>query len=270
MLSCSRAVKNFLLLGSRARLFSSFSRENVRRWQALFVEKGGARGKIAIRTCKAARKGDGNRADQSESNRGHARHLAGPADRLRRTGHCGHIRPAAARAGHRKGIGTARWLPAGSVRLIGRRCVLAGAKPGAAARTALTDVMMPGVSDHRRAGGAGKRRAVQRANASAGRAGNYAGAGLRASRPLRLHRFLSGNPRGKASWAGDGLRADDMGGISGAFQKGGMGMSAWKAAVAGAVGFAVGAGAMLMPGNQKMKKQVQKQVDKLSKMAKMW
>lgn len=36
-------------------------------------------------------------------------------------------------------------------------------------------------------------------------------------------------------------------------------MSAWKAAVAGAVGFAVGAGAMLMPGNQKMKKQVQKQ-----------
>ena len=47
-------------------------------------------------------------------------------------------------------------------------------------------------------------------------------------------------------------------------------MSAWKVAVAGAVGFAVGAGAMLMPGNQKMKKQVQKQVDKLSKMAKMW
>ena len=29
-------------------------------------------------------------------------------------------------------------------------------------------------------------------------------------------------------------------------------MSAWKAAVAGAVGFAVGAGAMLMPGNQKI------------------
>ena len=29
-------------------------------------------------------------------------------------------------------------------------------------------------------------------------------------------------------------------------------------------------GCMLMPGNQKMKKQVQKQVDKLSKMAKMW
>ena len=61
-----------------------------------------------------------------------------------------------------------------------------------------------------------------------------------------------------------------MGGISGTFQKGGMGMSAWKAAVAGAVGFAVGAGAMLMPGNQKLKKQAQKQMDKLVRMAKMW
>ena len=47
-------------------------------------------------------------------------------------------------------------------------------------------------------------------------------------------------------------------------------MSAWKAAVAGAVGFAVGAGAMLMPGNQKLKKQAQKQMDKLVRMAKMW
>lgn len=47
-------------------------------------------------------------------------------------------------------------------------------------------------------------------------------------------------------------------------------MSAWKAAVAGAVGFAAGAGAMLMPGSQKMKKQIQKQADKISKMAKMW
>ena len=47
-------------------------------------------------------------------------------------------------------------------------------------------------------------------------------------------------------------------------------MSAWKAAVSAGGGFAVGAVAMLMPGNQKMKKQVQKQVDKLSKMAKMW
>ena len=47
-------------------------------------------------------------------------------------------------------------------------------------------------------------------------------------------------------------------------------MSAWKAAVAGAVRFAVGASAIFMHGNHKMKKQVQKQVVKLSKMAKMW
>ena len=42
------------------------------------------------------------------------------------------------------------------------------------------------------------------------------------------------------------------------------------AAAAGAIGFAVGAGAMLMPGNQKLKKQAQKQLDKLVRMAKMW
>ena len=47
-------------------------------------------------------------------------------------------------------------------------------------------------------------------------------------------------------------------------------MSVVKAAIAGAVGFAAGAGAMLMPGNQKMKKQAQKQVDKLMRLAKMW
>ena len=41
----------------------------------------------------------------------------------------------------RKGIGTARWLPAGSVRLIGRRCVLAGATPEPLP-DGLTDVMM--------------------------------------------------------------------------------------------------------------------------------
>lgn len=41
----------------------------------------------------------------------------------------------------RKGIGTARWLPAGNVRLIGRRCVLAGAKPEPLP-DGLTDVMM--------------------------------------------------------------------------------------------------------------------------------
>ena len=36
-------------------------------------------------------------------------------------------------------------------------------------------------------------------------------------------------------------------------------MSMLKTAAAGAIGFAVGAGAMLMPGNQKLKKQAQKQ-----------
>jgi hypothetical protein len=38
----------------------------------------------------------------------------------------------------------------------------------------------------------------------------------------------------------------------------------------GALGFAMGAGAMLMPGNQKMKKQAQRSVDKLMRMAKSW
>ena len=43
-----------------------------------------------------------------------------------------------------------------------------------------------------------------------------------------------------------------------------------KTAAAGAIGFAVGAEAMLMPGNQKLKRQAQKQMDKLIRMAKMW
>lgn len=47
-------------------------------------------------------------------------------------------------------------------------------------------------------------------------------------------------------------------------------MNALKIAGASALGFAVGAGAMLLPGNQKMKKQVQKQVDKLVKMTRLW
>lgn len=47
-------------------------------------------------------------------------------------------------------------------------------------------------------------------------------------------------------------------------------MSMLKTAVASAIGFAVGAGTMLMPGNQKMKRQAQKQVDKLMKMTKMF
>jgi len=47
-------------------------------------------------------------------------------------------------------------------------------------------------------------------------------------------------------------------------------MNMLKTMMAGAVGFAVGAGAMLMPGNQKMKRQAQRQMDKLMKMAKSW
>lgn len=47
-------------------------------------------------------------------------------------------------------------------------------------------------------------------------------------------------------------------------------MSMIKTAMVGVIGFAAGAGAMLMPGNQKMKKQVQKEMDKLIKIGKMW
>ena len=41
-------------------------------------------------------------------------------------------------------------------------------------------------------------------------------------------------------------------------------------AMVGALGFAAGAGAMLMPGGQKMKRQAQKQVEKLVKMTRSW
>lgn len=47
-------------------------------------------------------------------------------------------------------------------------------------------------------------------------------------------------------------------------------MNVVKTAMAGVIGFAIGAGAMIAPGNQKMKKQAQKQVDKLMKLTKMW
>ena len=43
-----------------------------------------------------------------------------------------------------------------------------------------------------------------------------------------------------------------------------------KAAAAGMLGFAVGAGAMMMPGNQKLKRQAQRQVDRLMRIAKSW
>ncbi|MCI5955484.1 MAG: hypothetical protein MRZ54_00690 [Clostridiales bacterium] len=47
-------------------------------------------------------------------------------------------------------------------------------------------------------------------------------------------------------------------------------MNVLKTAAVGALGFAVGAGAMLMPGNQKLKRQAQKQIDKLVRMSKQW
>lgn len=47
-------------------------------------------------------------------------------------------------------------------------------------------------------------------------------------------------------------------------------MNVTRMAVTGVIGFAVGAGMMLMPGNQKLKRQVQKQVDQLRKISRMW
>ena len=47
-------------------------------------------------------------------------------------------------------------------------------------------------------------------------------------------------------------------------------MSMHKTAAEGDIGIAVGADAMLMPGTQQLKKQAQKQMDKLVRMAKMW
>ncbi|MDD3410911.1 MAG: hypothetical protein PHY12_08905 [Eubacteriales bacterium] len=47
-------------------------------------------------------------------------------------------------------------------------------------------------------------------------------------------------------------------------------MSVAKVAMSGAIGFALGAGAMLMPANQKLKKQMMRKMDGLMKMAKMW
>ncbi len=47
-------------------------------------------------------------------------------------------------------------------------------------------------------------------------------------------------------------------------------MNVMKTMMVGALGFAAGAGAMLMPGNQKMKRQAQKSMDKLMRLAKNW
>ena len=47
-------------------------------------------------------------------------------------------------------------------------------------------------------------------------------------------------------------------------------MNMMKTMMVGALGFAIGAGTMLMPGNQKMKRQAQKSVDRIVRMAKSW
>ncbi len=47
-------------------------------------------------------------------------------------------------------------------------------------------------------------------------------------------------------------------------------MNLVRMAVTGAVGFAVGAGMMLMPGNQRLKKQMGRQMEQIRKMSKMW
>lgn len=53
-------------------------------------------------------------------------------------------------------------------------------------------------------------------------------------------------------------------------KKGGGRMNVTKMAVTGVIGFAVGAGMMMLPGNQKLKRQVQRQVDQLRKISRMW
>ena len=47
-------------------------------------------------------------------------------------------------------------------------------------------------------------------------------------------------------------------------------MSLFKTAAAGMIGFAVGAGAMMMPGNQKWKRQAQHHMDRIIRLAKTW
>jgi hypothetical protein len=47
-------------------------------------------------------------------------------------------------------------------------------------------------------------------------------------------------------------------------------MNVTRMAITGVIGFAVGAGVMLMPGNQKLKRQVQRQVEQIRRISKMW
>lgn len=47
-------------------------------------------------------------------------------------------------------------------------------------------------------------------------------------------------------------------------------MSMVKTAMVGMIGFAVGAGAMMAPGGQKMKRQMKRQADKISRIVRSW
>lgn len=47
-------------------------------------------------------------------------------------------------------------------------------------------------------------------------------------------------------------------------------MSMAKTAMAGMIGFVIGAGAMIAPGNEKIKRQMRRQADKVAKMMRMW
>ena len=47
-------------------------------------------------------------------------------------------------------------------------------------------------------------------------------------------------------------------------------MSIGKMAITGAIGFAIGAGAMMMPSNQKLRRKMIGKMDKMTKLAKSW
>ena len=91
----------------------------------------------------------------------------------------------------RKGIGLARWLPSSSVRLVGRTCVLAGAKPeplpdgltDSALQAYLTTGERAGLVSNALFSGLTLRLVALEVTP---------GAGLRASGALPLHGFLSG------------------------------------------------------------------------------
>ena len=163
----------------------------------------------------------------------------------------------------RKGIGAAKWVSSDGIAVVGSRCVLIRQKPGAVPDS------QPG--------------SLGRAFLTTGECVGEVTDMILHGDSLRLEALeLSPGPvyrlLGKRAYAAQyrvgggsrGAKAPDMGAAQADIGRGGRRMSMLKTAAAGAIGFAVGAGAMLMPGNQKLKKQAQKQMDKLVRMAKMW